>query len=121
MIFEKNKHVNPSATEGDWWNGTALQGQSTQKGPDDVRTMVMLRNVPHRYARAMLLELLAKMGFGSALEFLYLPIDFRSGLSVGFAYVGLRHPCLVEHFWSTFQGFSDWGIPSRKVCSVRWC
>merc|ERR1719330_98878 len=88
----------------------------------DARTTVMLRNMPNNYTRAMVQELLESNGFDSSTyNFLYLPIDFRTNVALGYAFVDLVHPRLVERFWKVFDGFSSWAIPSRKRCFVSWC
>merc|ERR1719330_1788278 len=83
----------------------------------DVRTTVMLRNLPNNYTRAMVLELLESKGFDSSkFNFFYLPIDFNTNVALGYAFVDLVHP-----FWKAFDGFSSWALPSRKACFVSWC
>jgi hypothetical protein len=88
----------------------------------DARTTVMLRNLPNNYTQAMVLKLLESKGFGSSTyNFFYLPIDFQTRVALGYAFVDLAHPSLVQRFWEVFDGFSDWVLPSRKVCFVSWC
>jgi len=86
------------------------------------RTTVMLRNLPNNYTRAMVLKLLESKGFDShTYNFLYLPIDFKTRVALGYAFVDLASPSLVQGFWEAFDGFSDWVLPSRKRCFVSWC
>jgi len=97
-------------------------GDAPSDSVRDERTTVMLRNMPNNYTRAMVLELLESNGFDSrTYDFLYLPIDFRTNVALGYAIVDLVHPNLVERFWKVFDGFSSWAFPSRKVCFVSWC
>merc|ERR1719469_545856 len=84
-------------------------------------TTVMLRNLPNNYTREMLMDLMAKEGFGNAYNFLYLPIDFKTQAALGYAFVNLTHPSVAEQFWKVFDGFSRWSVPSRKLCLVSWC
>lgn len=86
----------------------------------ETRTTVMLRNLPNNYTREMLLRLLESQGFGGAITFVYLPIDFRSKAALGYAFVDLVDSEWVDRFWATFDGFANWAIPSRKVCYVSW-
>jgi len=88
---------------------------------EDSRTTVMLRNLPNNYTRAMFVELLETLGFGSMYNFLYLPIDFKTQAALGYCFVDLAHPSVVQHFWNVFHGFSNWSVPSRKKCFVTWC
>jgi len=83
-------------------------------------TTVMLRNVPNNYSRAMVLDMLDGEGFGGLYDFLYLPMDFNSRACLGYAFVNLVSPGVVQRFWKHFDGFSNWMLPSRKVCRVGW-
>jgi len=91
------------------------------QSPEDSRTTVMLKNLPNNYSRDMLVELLQREGFGRAYNFLYLPIDFKTQAALGYAFIDLASPTWAHSFWSVFDGFSNWTVPSRKVCFVTWC
>lgn len=91
--------------------------KSTAAGP---RTTVMLRNMPNNYNRHMLIDLLNAEGFESQFDFLYLPVDFQSRASLGYAFVNLQDEATAHRFWDTFDGYSNWVIPSRKVSGVSW-
>jgi len=84
------------------------------------RTTVMLRNLPNNYSRDMLLELLNQQGFAGKYDFLYLPMDFGSTASLGYAFVNLVSAVDVPQFWKTFEGFSEWVIPTKKHCKISW-
>jgi len=86
----------------------------------DSRTTVMLRNMPNNYTRAMFLDMMNSEGFSGRYNFIYLPIDFKSGANLGYAFVNLVSPTVVPEFWGTFDGFSQWVLPSHKVCEVKW-
>jgi hypothetical protein len=83
-------------------------------------TTVMLRNLPNNYTRAKLLKLLDEEGFSSKYDFVYLPMDFKSHASLGYAFVNLLTPDIAKQFWEAFEGFSKWSMPSQKVCSMSW-
>lgn len=83
-------------------------------------TTVMMRNIPNRYTQHMLLTLIDDMGFKGRYDFVYLPMDFRNGVNLGYAFVNLvSHPDALQ-MMSTFQGFSKWFFDSAKVCEVAW-
>ncbi|XP_034681836.1 protein terminal ear1 homolog [Vitis riparia] len=87
-----------------------------QPGSND--TTVMIRNVPNKYTREMLLQFLdehcmkenQKLGLEnseeadqeerivSAFDFLYLPIDFDTGMNKSYAFVNFTHPKAVWRF-----------------------
>lgn len=88
--------------------------------PTEERTTVMLRNLPNNYSRAMLLELIDCEGFAKQYDFLYLPIDFKFTACLGYCFVNLINHEVADRFKHHFDGFSNWILPSRKVCGVNW-
>jgi len=80
----------------------------------------MLRNMPNNYSRAMLLDLLDSEGFAGQYDFLYLPMDFHSRASLGYAFINFVSSAAGAAFWKIFDGYSKWVIPSRKVSGVSW-
>jgi len=86
----------------------------------EASTSVMLWNLPNNYSRAIFLGMLDKEGFAGHYDFVYLPIDFTSHACLGYAVINLVDPALIPGFWNTFDGYSKWMIPSRKVCHVSW-
>ncbi|CAE7317929.1 ybeQ [Symbiodinium natans] len=83
---------------------TEESGVATPK----TKTTVMLRNLPNNYTRSMVLNLLNQEGFKGKIDFLYLPVDFRSKAGLGYAFVNLVEPCFVPQFWKAFDGFTKW-------------
>jgi hypothetical protein len=83
-------------------------------------TTVMLRNVPNGYTRGMLIELLDQQGFSSRYDFVYLPMDFRNGVNLGYAFVNLVVHDAAVSFTDKLQGFCGWISDSTKVCEVTW-
>jgi len=81
---------------------------------------LMLRNLPNNYSRNMLLSLLESEGFTGQYDFLYLPVDFKSHASLGYAFVNLCNTEAAESCWKVLEGFNKWVVPSPKVCSVNW-
>eukprot|EP00932_Pfiesteria_piscicida_P008100 SRR837773.1840.p1 GENE.SRR837773.1840~~SRR837773.1840.p1 ORF type:complete len:141 (+),score=25.86 SRR837773.1840:2-424(+) len=80
----------------------------------------MLRNMPNNYSQEMLLALLDAEGFAGQFDFLYLPVDFNTQAALGYAFINLVSPSVAAKFWETFDGFSRWAVPSRKVGFVTW-
>jgi len=83
-------------------------------------TSVMARNIPTGYTRDMLLQLLDAQGFNAQYNLVYLPIDFSTKTGFGYAFVNFVDTLAAERFMAEFQGFSDWVVPSAKVCDVSW-
>lgn len=80
----------------------------------------MLRHMPNNYTPDMLLAMLDKEGFAGQYDFVYLPMDFRRKAGLGYAFVNLSDPAAVPRFWKTFEGYTRWDLPTRKVCELSW-
>jgi len=84
------------------------------------RTTVMIRNMPNNYTREMLLELVDDMGFSGSYDFAYLPVDFQSQAGLGYAFINFVSVADAQLCFEQFEGFSNWKVPSEKVCTVTW-
>lgn len=102
---------------GDVGPGISTHSAKHRKPGD---TTVMLRNLPNNYSRNMVCTMMDKEGFQGKYDFLYLPIDFRSKASLGYAFVNLINEGEAQKFWKTFDGYTKWVLPSAKVCSISW-
>jgi hypothetical protein len=83
-------------------------------------TTVMLRNLPNKYSRDMLVDILDSEGFGGRYTFVYLPIDFKTHAGLGYAFVDLYTAAEARRLREHFEGFTQWRLPSDKVCAVSW-
>jgi hypothetical protein len=81
-------------------------------------TTVIMQNIPNRHTRSMLLALLDRAGFFGAYDMVYLPTDFATKVSFGYAFVSLVSAVEAERFKAHFCGFKSWGCTSEKVCNV---
>lgn len=86
----------------------------------DVRTTIMLRNLPNRWQCDDLKECLDKTSAGNY-DFSYLRIDFRLGTNVGYAFVNFTDPVHVISFVQHYVG-NEWqpGSWPRKVAQVSY-
>merc|ERR1711862_775811 len=53
-------------------------------------------------------------------DFIYLPVDFRSRIGFGYAFINLVNGRVAEQCRSHFDGFTEWSIQSEKVAEVTW-
>mmetsp|Transcript_61649 Transcript_61649/g.177449 ORF Transcript_61649/g.177449 Transcript_61649/m.177449 type:complete len:495 (+) Transcript_61649:99-1583(+) len=83
-------------------------------------TTVIMRNLPNGYTRPMLLRLLDQTGFAGRYDFVYLPIDFKTEVGLGFAFVDFVTSGDAELARQRLSGFREWAIPSAKVLEVGW-
>lgn len=96
------------------------KNQETQSGKGKQRTTVMLRNLPNNYTREMFLQMLDEHGLVGKYDFAYLPCDFYRDANLGYAFVNMVDGKAVDELWKIFHGFSDWALPTAKVCEVSW-
>ncbi|CAE7362908.1 mei2, partial [Symbiodinium pilosum] len=66
------------------------------------------------------LELLDEHGMAGLYDFVYLPCDFYRDANLGYAFVNLVDRRAVDLVWKALDGFSEWRLPTAKVCQVRW-
>merc|ERR1719253_2584731 len=84
------------------------------------RTTVMMRNIPNNMTRRQLLAILENEGFLGAYNLVYLPIDLKNKVGLGYAFVNCVSNDDAVKFTTHFQGFTKWNMHSEKVCEVAW-
>ena len=83
----------------------------------DTRTTVMLKNIPNSYSQDDILRIISD-DFENQFDYLYLPIDFKFQLNVGYCFVNLDRPKTVARFVMLFKGVEWEG--SKKVADVTY-
>lgn len=83
-------------------------------------TTVMMKNIPNNYDQNSLFELLSLHGFYGQCDFIYLPLDFKSRVALGYAFLNFTSHAVAVRAFSTFDGFTTWKGNSSKVCKVAW-
>lgn len=94
-----------------------------QSPPPEVKesgTTVMLRNIPNKYTQDTLLSLLDDHHFHRKYDFVYLPMDFRNAVNLGYAFVNLLTHAIALELMDSLQGYDAWSFESSKVCEVSW-
>eukprot|EP00931_Biecheleriopsis_adriatica_P021945 TRINITY_DN14216_c0_g1_i1.p1 TRINITY_DN14216_c0_g1~~TRINITY_DN14216_c0_g1_i1.p1 ORF type:complete len:562 (+),score=145.78 TRINITY_DN14216_c0_g1_i1:85-1770(+) len=103
---------------------TASSGSDSPAQPPEVQsgyTTVMLRNIPNKYTREMLVKQL-NQDFKGRFDFVYLPIDFKNKCNVGYGFLNFRTPAACEEFTAKFDGVDVRkclpGLNSKKIAGV---
>jgi len=101
----------------------AKTGKQTRKKDDEANyTTIMLRNIPNKYSRQMLIDQLHTAGFLGQIDYLYLPIDFANRCNVGYCFINFRTSQARQTFSSMFDNVQAQsclpGFNSYKVCQV---
>jgi len=76
--------------------------------------------MPNNYTREMFLKMVDSMGFAGTYDFAYLPVDFQNQAGLGYAFINFVSVAHAQLCFETFEGFSNWIVPSEKVCTVTW-
>jgi len=84
-------------------------------------TTVMLRNIPNKYSREMLIAQL-NQDYSGMYDFMYLPIDFKNKCNVGYGFINFRTQDTCEYFCKQFHGVDVRkclpGLNSNKIVEV---
>jgi hypothetical protein len=98
----------------------SAESSDVASNSDFFGTTVIMRNIPNRFSHAALAAVLDKQGFSGAYDLIYVPVDFATGVSFGYAFVNLTSVDEAERCMASFDGFK-WGGASKKVCGVALC
>ncbi|KAK3939950.1 RNA recognition motif 2-domain-containing protein [Diplogelasinospora grovesii] len=89
------------------------------RGGIDVRTTIMLRNIPNKVDQAMLKRIVDESSWGKY-DFMYLRIDFANDCNVGYAFINFVDPLDIIDFVNT-RGNQRWNcFKSDKVAEISY-
>jgi len=113
-------HPNPHSPKTISSPSKNTKKNETKQQPKIIKepTTMMLRNIPNKYTRDMLLDEIRAEGFINQYDFVYLPIDFRHRCNVGYAFVNMVNPEVAAEFKKVFDGYKLTAVKSSKVCGV---
>ncbi|KAK2761399.1 hypothetical protein FQN54_001921 [Arachnomyces sp. PD_36] len=85
----------------------------------DVRTTIMLRNIPNKIDQAMLKDIVDETSHGKY-DFMYLRIDFANNCNVGYAFINFEDPIDIIDF-ATARAGRTWNcFNSDKVAEISY-
>jgi len=118
----KARSLPEHSTAADHQNSIVRDSAGGRKGHqnDDKRTTLMLRNLPNDYNREVFLQFLDSEGHAGKYDFVYFPVDFKTGSGLGYAFVNFLSHGKAMHAWKSLNGYRAWCVPSVKVCDVCW-
>lgn len=65
---------------------------------NDKRTTLMIKNIPNKYTKDMLLNLI-DVNFKNKYDFFYLPMDFNNKCNVGYAFINFIDKNSIKQFF----------------------
>lgn len=85
----------------------------------DVRTTIMLRNIPNKVDQAMLKNIIDESSWGKY-DFMYLRIDFANDCNVGYAFINFVDPLDIIDFVNS-RGNQRWNcFKSDKIAEISY-
>jgi len=109
------------AGSGEAAGGQMAESKDSGHETPSVYTTVMLRNIPNKYTREMLIKQLS-VDFNGLFDFMYLPIDFKNKCNVGYGFINFRTTEACAKFVKDFHGVDVRkclpGLNSKKVVEV---
>ena len=85
----------------------------------EMRTTIMVRNIPNKYSQQMLLDEVNAYHEGSY-DFFYLPIDFKNRCNVGYCFINFLDSKYIPPFVKNFDGHRWKSFNSEKICAVSF-
>ncbi|EFJ29695.1 hypothetical protein SELMODRAFT_91923 [Selaginella moellendorffii] len=86
---------------------------------NDLRTTLMIKNIPNKYTSKLLLSTIDEHHRGTY-DFIYLPIDFKNKCNVGYAFINMTEPAHIVPFYKSFNGKKWEKFNSEKVASLAY-
>lgn len=87
----------------------------------DVRTSLMVRNIPNKYTQRMLLSEFVENGHGpGVIDFFYLPIDFKNRCNRGYAFINFVDHKDILPFHQRYFGKHWRTFNSDKICDITY-
>ncbi|KAG9442887.1 hypothetical protein H6P81_018741 [Aristolochia fimbriata] len=138
----RRRKMDPSTLKALWVaKGRAGKVDTESKSPPEAvqvlgentstNTTVMIRNIPNKFTRKMLLDFLDRHcreengrsldthdEAASAFDFVYLPMDFASGCNLGYAFVNFTNGAATAKLRRVLHR-KRWGVlGSKKICEI---
>jgi len=117
LYSSPTEHLVSKATRGSR-NSNPVDPQKIIAGLD-IRTTIMLRNIPNKMTAAELKQIIDRTSFGRY-DFSYLRIDFANQCNVGYAFINFTKPEYIIDFLREHNG-RPWGLyNSDKIAEVSY-
>jgi len=97
-----------------------IKAKAQAQANREIQTTIMLRGVPRNSSREQLIQLLDDRGYSGLFNFVYLPVDFESSESVGYAFINLTEPKIAEAFKESFEGLTCYPFSASQPCTTIW-
>ena len=91
----------------------------TNKIEEVKKTTLMVRNIPNKYTKELMLETI-DAEFKGTYDFFYLPIDFKNNCNVGYAFINFKKLEYIKPFFERFNNRKWAKFNSEKICDIKY-
>ena len=86
---------------------------------EDIRTTIMIKNIPNKFNRDLLLKIIDQ-NFKGAYDLFILPTDVNRYKNFGYAFINFTCSYYIPYFYGLFNG-KKWGnTNSQKICEITY-
>jgi hypothetical protein len=85
----------------------------------DMRTTIMIRNIPNKYSMTCFLEEVDK-DFNGKYDIFNLPLDYKNNCNLGFAFINFIDPMYIIMFYELYKGKKWTKFKSDKICELAY-
>ena len=86
---------------------------------DDRRTTLMIKNIPNKFTKDMLLNIIDK-NFKGTYNLFILPTDVNKYKNFGYAFINLNSTYYIPYFYFLFNGKKWSNTNSIKICEITY-
>jgi RNA recognition motif-containing protein len=96
--------------------------QAAAQSPEthDCRTTLIVKNLPAGCTHNELHKTLDEVGLGGLYNFIYIPFDFKKGVTLRYGFVNFEEHEHAVRATAILHGFSGWVVDGEKGCEVEW-
>merc|ERR1711874_217716 len=95
-----------------------IAAELAKRDPESLTTL-LIRNIPSSHRQTQLVELLNAGALEGCYDFVYMPINFKSGSNLGYAFINFTCRGHAERVMDALDG-TMWSEDSDEACSVSW-
>ena len=86
---------------------------------EDKRTTVMIKNIPNKFNKDILLDIIDQ-NFKGTYDIFILPIDINKNRNYGYAFINFINSYFIPYFYFMFNGKKWSNTNSEKICEITY-